>query len=122
MSLEKKKTFELSPSGNWVLEGDGFFVSYQPHLTPVDELSKAVAVIAESITGEPHPNNIAETALVGDRKQIGINPYFILNGDFRKEYEGLVEQGWDACYQFWLSQWEDSGSPWSHGPLEVTSG
>lgn len=36
----------------------------------------------------------------------------ILNGDFRKEYEELVAQGYEACYNF-FSKKAEFGSSWS---------
>ena len=37
----------------------------------------------------------------------------ILNGDFRKEYEAVVDQGYDACYKVFESLKAEHGSTWS---------
>ena len=39
--------------------------------------------------------------------------YFILNGDFRKEYEELLPLGYIKCYQFFLNN-QDKKSSWSN--------
>lgn len=49
-----------------------------------------------------------ETALVKDSK------FFILNGDFRKEYEKLGSKGWDACFKFYSKKREKHISQWSY--------
>ena len=36
----------------------------------------------------------------------------ILNGDHRKEYEDLVDQGYEACYNYYVSKSEQKSS-WS---------
>lgn len=52
---------------------------------------------------------------VGETALCTLSPWscFILNGDFRKQYEELVDQGYDACYNFFLTQKEEFGSSWS---------
>jgi hypothetical protein len=48
-----------------------------------------------------------ETALCKD------DQYFILNGDFRKEYEALIDKGFKACKKFFDDHEEDKSS-WSN--------
>lgn len=79
---------------NYVLEGDGFFISY-------NSCPWAGVSIFESDTGG------AETALVIENK------YKILNGDFRKEYEKLAPKGLDACLKFYDEKKGEFGSSWS---------
>lgn len=55
-----------------------------------------------------------ETALAKDGK------YFILNGDWRDEYEKIVEQGFYACYEFYQRHKAVHGSTWSNADLELT--
>lgn len=54
-------------------------------------------------------NEAGETALVTR------NPWrcLILNGNFLKEYEELVDQGYEACYNFFLSKKDEHASSWS---------
>ena len=77
--------------GNEVLNGDGFYISFNP---------KPVL----------WPDNGAETALV-------LPPptwkCLILNGDYRKEYGALVEQGYEACLAFYESKKSTARSSWS---------
>lgn len=111
--------FQPNPRGqNELLQGDDFYVSFLPGdrerselLTQVEEMA-ALLSCDSSLTVRQ-----AETAL---RKK-GDSAWYILNGDFRKEYEGLVEQGWEACLAFYHSQEEDFRSPWSTAPRVSTS-
>jgi hypothetical protein len=64
-----------SSSKNEVLEGAGFHISYNPNTD----------------CGE-------ETALFHDGN------YHILLGDFRSQYLGLMEKGYEACLEFYRSQ------------------
>lgn len=52
-----------------------------------------------------------ETALVVHNDQER-NQYFILNGDFRKEYEALGDS-LEKCFEFYKSKKEKYGSSWS---------
>ena len=112
--------FESTGAGNLVLNGDGFFISYRPSLSGSNPTLDLCATLATAISGELHGNDLAETALVGDRQDLGANPYFILNGDYRKQYENIVDKGWGACYQFWLSEVaKGNKSQLSRDPLEM---
>lgn len=75
-------------SKNCVLNVPGFYVSYNPGPMAADD-------------GQ------AETALVKD------SDYYILNGDFRAEYEALVPQGFDACLAFFREKEFEHGSSWT---------
>lgn len=70
---------------NVMLEMDGFWISYNPNTD----------------TG-------AETALCKDGN------YYILLGDFRKQYEQLVDKGFNACLKFFKENL-DKKSSWSDG-------
>lgn len=84
---------------NEVMKGDDtFYVSYN-----------ADALGAQDV----------ETALVKKRKdKIHDAPwdeydFFILNGDFRKEYKELIPQGYDVCKKFFEDN-IDKRSSWSN--------
>lgn len=81
------------------LEGDGFYISYNPDTSQlgVDELTGI------SYVG----NELRETALCRYAATL------ILNGDWRQQYEDRVDEGWDACYQFYRSKKPRYGSTWS---------
>lgn len=107
--------FELTRSGNELLQGDGFFVSFRGTENRPEFLG-LLEGLASLVSGNedmtiPKP----ETALVTDED--GRRIYRILNGDFRKDYEGLVEQGLNACLTFYDSQ-SDHKSDWSTPDLE----
>ena len=111
--------FESTGRGNQVLQAEGFYISYRPYGESIPELD-ALAELATLLTDKEYSNDLAETALVNHDANIGLNPYFILNGDYRKQYEPLVNKGWEACYQFWLSEVAKGHmSQWSHDPLEM---
>lgn len=82
---------------NHVLEGSDFRISY---------LNMGDAVL-HSLGWGVDEGHIGETALIKDGK------YYILNGDHRKEYEVLVDQGFVACYNYFLSK-PDEKSSWSN--------
>jgi len=80
---------------NSILQGDGFHISYNADTS----IAVGAAFAADSGAGD-------ETAICKDRD------YKILNGDFRKEYEKLVDKGYDACVKFFEKQ-KDAQSTWS---------
>jgi len=89
--------WEETGGGNIVLEADGFRISYN------DFTSNSEFWIPSFASDEGQP----ETAICVDGK------YYILNGDFRKEYESLVPQGLDACMKFFEAN-IDKESSWSN--------
>ena len=87
--------FNKNPNGlNWLLDGDGFYVSYNSN--PCDGIP-----CFKSDTGG------AETALCygGEFK--------ILNGDFRNDYETLAPQGLISCLEFYNKKKDKNGSSWT---------
>jgi hypothetical protein len=85
-------------STNFVLEGDGFHISYNPNLSA-------------SLFGAPFDSDDGgpETALCKD------DAFFILNGDYRDAYEKLATMGYAACKEFYDQQAAHSDSSWSVG-------
>ena len=75
MKMEWKKI-----SNNEVLSGDDFYISW---------LQDTSSLGISSWVGDD--NNKGETALCKD------GDYFILNGDFRKEYEKYFDEGFESC-------------------------
>ena len=91
--MEWKKT---TYGRNYVLECESFYISYNPSLGHV--LGSSFA--PDTCDGE--------TALCKDRK------FYILNGDYRKQYEELFPKGFEACYDFFKQQSKDKVSSWSN--------
>ena len=87
-------------SGNEVLVGDGFYVSYMP--------PGGGAVLTRLFDAD---DGGSETALCirGDKK----TAYFILNGDFRAEYEKAIALGLDACKAVFTKHESKHRSSWS---------
>jgi hypothetical protein len=83
-----KKVWFRNGGENCYLQGDTFHVSYNMH---------------PSLWGDEGE----ETALVKDGN------YYILLGDFRDEYEQLIDEGFEACKKFFDSKPELRGS-WSN--------
>lgn len=81
------------------LVGDGFFISYNPDTSQIG-VDEATGI--DMAGDEPR-----ETALC---REIAC---LILNGDWRQQYEDRVDEGWDACYQFYLAKKAIYGSTWS---------
>lgn len=91
--------FEKNPHGtNEILEGDGFFISYNPRPWSGFSIFKS-------------DNNSDETALV--KEDDPDNKYRILNGDFRKEYKRLAPLGFKACLDFYNEIKTKHDSSWS---------
>ena len=113
-----KKTKKITPKwdiihnpftggvNNFVLEGNGFHISYNPN-TGSTMVGKMMDEILNIFSPAEKKGGGEETALCKDEK------FYILNGDFRKEYEKLVPKGFDACYKFYLKNKEKYGSPFS---------
>ena len=78
---------------NYVLRGDGFYISYNPRTSGY----------SEAFAGDVDE----ETALCKDET------YFILNGDYRADYERLIRDGYDACKRFYDKQPMSARSSWS---------
>lgn len=111
-TLEWKR--QVSPFGkeNYVLDGGPeFYVSFQP--TP-GSLS-GFPFLSDFFAGDAG-DAVPETALCV-RYPSG-HKFHILNGDFRKDYEGLVPQGLAACLAFYESQRAEYRSTWSTDDAE----
>ena len=89
-------------AGNEVLHAEGFYLSYAT--------GHAMSVL--SMFGSD--NHSDETALVVDGE------FYILNGDFRREYETLVPKGVDACMAF-FNQHKSQASSWSEHDAEASA-
>lgn len=98
----------FGPSTNEILDGDGFYISYNE--TPGGGLS----LFAPDVCENDIPCN--ETALVEklyESKEEDVLIFRILNGDFREEYEEAFPKGFDACLAVYDEYKEDRASSWS---------
>jgi len=99
---------------NMILQQTGFYISYNP------SIEKMIAdEIITSITTIPPREGKDETAIVVP--SAGKIPYdfFILNGDFRKEYEEIGDD-LKECIKFYLKNKEQYGSKFSTDvPIEL---
>jgi len=93
---------EITGPGNYVLNGEDFYISYAP-----------------DISGNPynHPsdNTGDETALVQDGR------FLILKGDWRDQYEALVDEGYEACVALYRAHKAQSRSRYSNDPAPALS-
>lgn len=80
------------------LQGEGFYISYNPRCVDFGMSIFGGGEITE------------ETALIKEGEH---NIYYILNGDWRKQYEKLFSLGFNACYEFYLKNKKKHGSKWS---------
>lgn len=83
---------------NEVLQGDGFYISYN------HKPGGLVSMFAAD-------NDSDETALVSDNDPE--HHYRILNGDFREAYELIIDLGFDACLDLFEKFKDKRGSSWS---------
>ena len=102
---------------NFVAHGKGFYVSYNPHtgrghygglLTDTANILLALGGVGKEYMLEDG----AETALVKD------NQFYILTGDFRKEYDELIPKGFKACYEFYRKMAPKYRNNWSTEALD----
>lgn len=89
--------------GNVVLEFSGGYISYNPNVGS-SELGEAFKSFGYVLGLE---SSKKETAL----KIEGV--WYILNGDFRKDYEKLLSKGAVAMVKFYKSKKKEFGSFWS---------
>ncbi len=96
----------LMSSENYVLQGKEFYISYNKNVRS-SRLGGLLDDILHSAVGEDKNYTGEETALV---KKGEDNKFYILNGDFRKEYEKVFTKGFKACYKFYLKNKKEKGS------------
>jgi hypothetical protein len=89
-------------NGGAVAHGEGFGVSWQPRRNPTG---------GDHLIGCDHKDG--ETALVKDNGKGKPETYYILNGDWRSQYEALIPQGYLACKAFYDQNAAEHRSRWS---------
>lgn len=80
---KKRSKWVKSGPRNFILDSGTWCISWNPR--PADEIS---------LDGE--------TAIVSDFG--GKREYYILKGDYRKQYESLFKLGFHACFDFYLAE------------------
>lgn len=99
---------------NEVLDGDGFFVSYNNKPNEAfGGFSKDIGEIGNILLDIIGDNRKLETDGRSETALMKGNDYYILNGDFRGEYEKLAPLGFEACYKFYKDHSEHR-SNWSN--------
>jgi hypothetical protein len=93
----KKTKWIIGVSGNTLLKGKGFYISFNS--CPGGLISAFSA-----------DNGGSETALYIEKSS---QQWRILNGDFRKDYEKLVPKGIKSCIKFYESKKKKLDSSWS---------
>lgn len=95
--------FDRRPIGcrNEIMKFEGFNISYNPN--PCEGMG--------SFEGESE-----ETAIVVN--PTGDTKFYILNGDFRKEYKELAINGINACLAFFVKNQKQHGCKW--GETNIT--
>ena len=102
----RKYKWEKMPMGNSILRKRGWKVSYNPDTEASARLSRFG--IINSFPVELFSDkkvSTQETALIIDGK------YYILNGDFSKDYESIKSK--KEAFQFYKSKEGEFGSAWS---------
>lgn len=95
--MSKKQWKKAQAGHNLILHGDNFYISFLQQ----GNAGKILPGIFDSDNGS------AETALCVD------GCYYILNGDFRKEYEAVIDKGLVACMQIFKAH-PEAKSSWSN--------
>lgn len=93
-----KKNKWIDCGGNFILRDkkETFFISYNPN-------TSNTCGFGEVFAGDTKD----ETALVKE------DQFYILNGDWREDYEKLIDKGFDECFKFYESKGEFKSS-WSN--------
>lgn len=86
---------------NSILWGDGFYVSY---LSDTSNISGFGSLFA----GDGGMDETAIVVKIGDKTN-----YYILNGDWRNQYENAVSDGLEACMNIFRKNNKEYGSGWS---------
>lgn len=106
-------------NNNIILRGDGFYISYNDATGSKDMELHQQSVIMDTLLGAMLGEEVErqeETALCfGDT-------FLILNGDFRSEYESLVEKGLEKCKKFYAQNKSKYQSIWSTDCLDKLEG
>lgn len=101
---------------NEVLIGKGFYISYNSFTSAsksgLGGMFNALGGVVGALAGiELETDGRAETALCVKQKG-GRTTFFILNGDFRKEYEIALKEGLTACKKVYKANIKNK-SNWS---------
>lgn len=95
--LISNRWYEVGPTQR--LDGENFHISYIPH---TDQLT---------------PHEITNVLLAGEQERetslCREAAHFILQGDWRTQYEDRIDEGYDACYQFYQARKVTNISKWS---------
>ena len=105
---KNNKSEWIDNNGNFILIKKGYYISYNPNTNanPLGLNLNVFGGLMGSIIGkEIESDGRAETALCKDGN------YFILNGDFRKDYEKC--KSYAECLKFFKSK-EKFKSGWSN--------
>ena len=90
-----KNSFTGLEYNNMILQGKDFYLSYNPD-TKRSKVGNAMDSLINMFSGKDDGGE--ETALCKD------DIFYILNGDFRKEYEKLFPKGFKGCKKFFDSK------------------
>lgn len=99
---------------NFVLSGDGFYISYNPS-TGSDPLGSSLTELGNilaSMAGEEPLEDGEETALCYDGR------FDILKGDFRAEYEKAFPKGLAECKKVFKKHEKTARSNWTTSDYE----
>lgn len=97
-------------NGNQILKNGDFYISYNkdPQGSEMAEICGSILSLASG--NSDFNESREETALVkeGEKYQ-----FLILNGDFRKDYEKLIDKGYKECKKFYNKNKKKYQSIWS---------
>ena|SRR6478609_4516453 len=94
-------------------DDESFFISYNPNTAIARSEVTEAAQLLGTLAGLDMRDG-EETALVKvDGGGKGVHTYSILKGDFRKQYEYLMDEGYEACLKFYNQHKDEYGSDWS---------
>lgn len=98
-------------NNNWILEGENFYVSYNPATGGDHNPFTDLGNILSAMVGGGELQDGEETALCIKTEEG--RKWYILEGDFRKNYERAVPKGAEACLRVYLRNKKNHRSNWS---------
>lgn len=93
---------------NSILEGKDFYISYNPCTDNRFGITD-IANVAAALARQPEMKDGEETALFHEKKNI----WYLLEGDFRKEYEVAFPKGFMECLAVYKKHKKTNRSNWS---------
>lgn len=110
------KPWKKNKAGNWILEGKGFFVSYQDFQGVKDEMRKVLGKESAALKDIKPETALCVRLKKQEKMTLGgkflgnkKHKYLILCGDHREQFGKLVPKGLKACLDYFNAHQDEVG-------------